>query len=90
MYVLSLFSMQSWTREVRKITQREYSGMTACLSIKHNYNNICLISDYTNCSLLNVGCALSENKDIAASQMCAANKGIGLITYFILIENLKI
>jgi len=29
----------------------------------------------TNCSLLNVGCALSENKDIIARQVCAANQG---------------
>jgi len=28
----------------------------------------------TNCSLLNVGCALSENKDIIARQVCAANQ----------------
>ncbi|XP_067040958.1 uncharacterized protein [Acropora muricata] len=34
----------------------------------------CKKQDSANCSLLNLGCALSENKDIIASQTCASNK----------------
>ncbi|XP_044167167.1 very low-density lipoprotein receptor-like [Acropora millepora] len=34
----------------------------------------CKKQDSGNCSLLNLGCALSENKDIIASQTCASNK----------------
>ncbi|XP_067041831.1 uncharacterized protein [Acropora muricata] len=33
-----------------------------------------IFADSTNCSLLNVDCAISANKDIIARQMCAANK----------------
>ncbi|XP_015770385.1 PREDICTED: uncharacterized protein LOC107348826 [Acropora digitifera] len=34
----------------------------------------CKKQDSANCSLLNLGCTLSENKDIIAIQTCAANK----------------
>ncbi|XP_074619882.1 uncharacterized protein LOC141878753 [Acropora palmata] len=34
----------------------------------------CKKHDSANCSLLNLGCTLSENKDIIASQTCASNK----------------
>ena len=69
---IQLFAILTLKMEAKSHNERTVVNHFPFLIIKHV---ICLISDSTNFSLLNVDRALSENTDIIAVQMCAANNG---------------